>query len=275
MINLLNIAKTRQKYSRINDSRTLALTRQGPVYVVFTGDWHLGAPGTDYELFEKDLKVLAHAKQVLGENLVIVGMGDYVDGYTTKGPKLEHDQVLSPWEQRMAAKQALETLQPDLVLIGDHDFWLSGGEDGYNWLHDWSMENKVPYAEWGGELEIWTGEIVWRILVRHRYKGGVNGLDHLKPHKNLFTEGGPAHAVVLAHFHTKAGVYRINPVRNNEGRYWGIQTGTYKLHDTYGKKISSGIAEYGVPALVLTKNEILAYDHYLEALPKKLWSKRG
>ncbi len=266
MIGLLSVAKTRQKYSRIQDTRGLSLTRKPPVYLVFTGDWHLGAPGTDYDLFERDLEALVRLKNRLGESLVVVGMGDYVDGYTSSGIKVEHDQVLSPWEQRSAAKKALELIKPDLVLIGDHDFWLSGGEEGYNWLHDWAMETGMPYAEWGGEIEVWTGKKVWRLLVRHRYKGSVSGLDHLRPHKALYAEAGPADAVVLAHFHTRTGIYQVSPIRRKEGSYWAIQTGTYKLQDTYGRKVSSSPAEYCVPAIKLTDQKLTPYESFLEVL---------
>ncbi len=266
MIDLLSVAKTRQKFSRIHDSSLLSLVRESETVIVFTGDWHLGSPGTDYHRFEKDLEALVKAKKRLGSKLVVVGMGDYVDGYTSKSPKAEHDQVLSPWEQRLAAKQALELLKPDYILVGDHDFWMSGGEEGYNWLHDWAMERGVPFAEWGGEVEIWTGKRVWRLLVRHRYKGSVGGTDHLRPHKNLYTEAGPADAVVLAHFHARTGAYRVSPVRGTEKPYWAIQTGTYKLLDTYGKKISANTAEYCVPALVVNDHGMKAFDHFEEAL---------
>lgn len=264
---LLSIAETRQKYSRIHDQPGLTLTARRPILLVFTGDWHLGAPGTDYRLFREDLELLQEAKEAYEDRLVVVGMGDYVDGYLSRGtPKSEHDQVLSPVEQRMAARKALEALRPSLVLIGDHDLWLSGGELGYNWLHDWAEEKGVPYAEWGGEIEVWTGERVWRLLVRHRYKGSVNGQDHLRPHKNLFLEYGPADAVVLAHSHTRTGVYQVSPVRSRESRYWAVQTGTYKLKDTYGKKVSANPAEYCVPALLISRNGIKAFDRYQDGL---------
>lgn len=279
MIDLLDIAATRQKYSRIHDTPGITLTLTSPTLLVFTGDWHLGAPGTDYELFKADLERLHSAKLALKEKLLIVGMGDYVDGYLSRGtPKAEHDQVLSPVEQRIAAKRALELLRPSLVLIGDHDLWLSGGELGYNWLHDWAAESGVPYAEWGGEIELWTGARVWRLLVRHRYKGSVTGQDHLKPHKNLFQEYGPADAVVLAHSHARTGVYKVSPVRSKESRYWAVQTGTYKLKDTYGKKVSANPAEYCVPAILVSDSGIEAFDRYqdgLRALYGQMDSKGG
>lgn len=267
MIDLLEIAATRQKYSRIHDTPGITLTLTSPTLLVFTGDWHLGAPGTDYELFKTDLERLHSAKLALKEKLLVVGMGDYVDGYLSRGtPKAEHDQVLSPVEQRIAAKRALELLRPSLVLIGDHDLWLSGGELGYNWLHDWAAESGVPYAEWGGEIELWTGTKVWRLLVRHRYKSSVTGQDHLKPHKNLFQEYGPADAVVLAHSHTRTGVYKVSPIRSKESRYWAVQTGTYKLKDTYGKKVSANPAEYCVPAILVSDSGIEAFDRYQDGL---------
>jgi hypothetical protein len=102
--------------------------------------------------------------------------------------------------------------------------------------------------------------------VRHRYKGSVSGLDHLRPHKALYTEAGPADAVVLGHFHTRTGAYQVSPIRRKEGSYWAIQTGTYKLQDTYGRKVSSSPAEYCVPAIKLTDQKLTPYESFLEVL---------
>lgn len=232
---------------------------------VFTSDWHLGAMGTDYIQFENDIGVLYAAKALFGDRIQIIAMGDYIDGYLSQGTPQNNTQILSPKDQREAAKEALRLIKPFIVLEADHDMWHSRQEIQYDWLHEFALEENVNFAQWGTELHIQVPDLVEPLkwLIRHRAKGSKNGADSLKPQKNVYEELGPAQLVALGHFHSFPGVYRANAKRRHEGTYWGVQTGTYKLLDEYGKKLGYNSADYGVPAVLLkTDGTIIPFDDF-------------
>jgi hypothetical protein len=235
------------------------------VCVVAFGDTHIGAEGTDYDALLSDIEQLRAAKTLLGESLVIVGMGDYIDGYLSQGTPRSF-QVLSPREQRAAAEDMLRHLRPSFVLEGDHDLWHSNNELGHAWLFDLCVAEGFQYSQWGGTMTFLTPNGPIRGLVRHRYKGSV-ATDHLRPHKALHLDLGPADFTMLAHWHSHPGVYRTFSKRRHEGTFFAVQSGTYKRTDEYAKKLAGYVGHHGVPALVVRADgTIVPFDRFQDAL---------
>lgn len=261
------IAKFRQgSPNPLFDSPDLVQRIAEPVCIVAFGDVHIGAEGVDYDALLRDVDQLKLAKDVLGDRLIIVGMGDFIDGYLSQGtPKAF--QILSPREQRLAAEDMLVQMRPSLVIEGDHDLWHSNHELQHSWLFDTAERAGFQYAQWGGTITFLLpdgGSV--RGLARHRYKGGV-ATDHLRPHKNLHQDLGPAQFTMLGHWHDHPGVYRTYSKRRHEGTFLAVQSGTYKRYDEYGKKLADYYGQYGVPALIVRPNgSILPFDHYEDAL---------
>ena len=207
---LMDIARARQSLpNALFDDQLITLTVKEPTLVVFTGDWHLGAPGTDYQQFEADIHHLAASKAVLGRQLFVLGMGDYIDGYLPAGTPRNPYQVLQPGEQRQAAYEAFKLLKPDVLIEGDHDLWHSQSMLEHSWVFDYAQEHGVKYAQWGTRLSIQTPETdrVQTWLVRHRYPGS-RAQHPTGPHKKMVSELGPASLGALAHTHSFPGVNR-------------------------------------------------------------------
>ncbi|MGI5927931.1 MAG: hypothetical protein ACOX8A_12285, partial [Thermacetogeniaceae bacterium] len=69
------------KSEKLNTRQTQASIRLNgdkPVGVAYWGDWHIGAAGVDYKLFEQDLRKIRDT-----EGLYFIGAGDYKDNFVT------------------------------------------------------------------------------------------------------------------------------------------------------------------------------------------------
>lgn len=237
-----------------------------PLVLVLFGDQHLGGVGVDYDLLEQDLDLLRLARHELGDRLKLLVNGDVIDGYMPSGTPANPYQVLSPGEQRAAAYAMFDHVKPDVLIEADHDNWHSKQSLEHSWMYEYARANHIYFAQWGMKLILKCAPRDVVGLLRHRYKGSV-ATDHLKPHKNLHKDLGPADFTMVNHFHSFAGVYKTHSVRRNEPPFWAIQGGTYKRLDDYGKKIAGTEADYGVPALVVYPDGKLdPYNKFEEAL---------
>lgn len=270
---LLHAARERQNAmpSALFDHADIEQPIGEPTVFVFWGDWHLGAEGGDYTRFETDLQALQYAKTFLGDQLQVVAMGDFIDGYLPTGTPRNPTQLMSPREQRTAAIDALALVDPLIVLEGDHDGWHSRQDVEYAWLHDAAQRHGWNYAQWGTRISIKPAQGPARVmLARHRFKGS-RATDTLRPHKNLHLELGPADIIALAHVHSNPGVFRTQAKRVTEGGFWAVQSGTYKIQDEYAKKLGGYVGAYGVPAVIIDQyGNINAFDDYQAALEADL-----
>lgn len=266
---LLDIARARQSLpNALFDDQHVTLHVTKPTAVVFIGDLHLGAPGTDYARLEADVHHLAAARALHKDQLYIIGMGDYIDGYLPSGTPRNPYQVLQPDEQRQAATEVFNFIKPDLLIEGDHDLWHSQNALQHSWLFEYARDHGVQYAQWGTRLHVTYANNPrtdpW--LVRHRYSGS-RSQHPTGPHKKMVSELGPATLGALAHTHSFPGFHRAYSTRRAEGAFHAVQTGTYKKYDEYGKKLAAYEGEYGVPAALLTPDGTLTpYDQYEDAL---------
>ncbi|GAA5500444.1 hypothetical protein Dxin01_00165 [Deinococcus xinjiangensis] len=235
-----------------------------PYLITFTGDWHIGEAGTDHVRLKEDAQLISELRE--GRH-VLVAMGDYIGGYMASRTPSNNAQVLSPDKQRVAARGLLDLLSPDLILEGDHDCWHNRHDNELEWIQDYCRLTGTRYAQWGASLEITAGRMKTRVLARHRFDGS-RAVNPYLPQVNLNLKHGPADIVALAHVHSNPGVSQQASKRETDGRFWAVQSGTYKTFDDYGKKLGVGNGEYGVPSLLVLPEEglILPYPDLEEAV---------
>lgn len=240
-----------------------------PILLTFWGDWHIGEAGTDHIRLRDDAQLLYKAREEFGNNLALIGMGDYIGGYMKSKTPSNNAQVLNPAEQRRAAKGLIEVTRPDIVIQGDHDEWHTRQDTEHEWLQEICEENQMLYAQWGIGFRINTARENFNptVLARHRYKGS-RAANPFMPQIKLQSEQGPADIVALAHYHSSPGVTEQRAVRSTEGSFLAVQSGTYKQFDDYGKKIGVGNGEYGVPSLIIIpeEGEIMKFNELSEAM---------
>lgn len=240
----------------------------GPIMLTFWGDWHIGEAGTDHIRLRDDAEILYRLRQEFGKNLTLIGMGDYIGGYMKSKTPSNNAQVLSPSDQRRAAKGIIEVTRPDIVIQGDHDEWHTRQDSEHEWLQEICEDEGLVYAQWGIGFKINTAlkNLSPTVLARHRYKGSRTA-NPFMPQIKLQSEQGPADIVALAHYHSSPGITEQRATRSTEGKFLAVQSGTYKQFDDYGKKIGVGNGEYGVPSLIIVpeEGEIIPFDNLKDA----------
>lgn len=96
-----------EKSEKLNTRQTQASVRLNddkPMGVAYWGDWHIGAAGVDYKLFERDLRKIRDT-----EGLYFIGAGDYKDNFVTGiAPGAQYEQIIQPGLQDKTVIRYLE-----------------------------------------------------------------------------------------------------------------------------------------------------------------------
>lgn len=270
-LSLLSEAARRHRPGPVNAPVALSLPQQdSPYAVVFTGDWHIGETGTDHARLRRDTETIAALKGEYGDGVRVIAMGDYIGGYMRSKTPGNNDQILTPTEQREAACGALSLIRPDLVIQGDHDEWHTRQDDQHEWLHELCVAEGLNYAQWGASVAFESPSWTMRLLARHRFAGSRAANPDL-PHINLHTQWGAADLVALAHVHSNPGIRTQRPKRQVDAPFLAVQSGTYKVFDSYAKKLGLGNGEYGVPVVLVNPQQALitpfqSLDDFTEAI---------
>jgi len=199
---------------------------RGPILLVFAGDQHIGSPGCDIER--------AFAEAALVRNTVAtyaIVLGDVVDNYVVRG--LLHLNTRTPitiLEQWELARSYLASFGGKLLacVSGNHDAWtyLLAGVD---YLQE-VLPGGTLYSREEMRLKVWVGEAVYRIWLRHKWRGvSIYNQTHGQERAARFSDAG-YDLYVGAHTHV-GGLYREFILHGR--RRAAIQVGTYKLHDEY------------------------------------------
>lgn len=236
-----------------------------PVALAFTGDWHFGSAGVDYERLYYDVQQLADAIQA-GLPIVVFGMGDYGDNYKASGRASEglYDALLTnPVVQERGWVHLLRKLMPNILglTLGCHldwDFRISGRNVLAHiipQLGDHSIfAEGVLDMSYGGVVALRLGTELYTGLVRHRLYGesqlnttnaqrkGI-GEYPVQDHRLDFAALGHRHFNDLQQT-TVAGKQRVY-----------LRSGGYKVWDRYGQRVGGYVAEPGIPLIILYPNE--------------------
>lgn len=214
------------------------------VGVVFIGDWHVGAHGVDYELLDRDLKLIKDT-----EGVFAIGMGDYKDN---QNPNVHgsgvFESITSPAKQDDLVRHLIQEVGPDkwIALIrGCHDDWDKKLSDK-DFVQDLCDAAGCVNLWHGGSIKVNVGTQSYTIFARHKYKYD-SSLNTTNSQRNLVNNFGAFDIVALAHKHYPD--VQVTHRMDQEIVY--LRSGTYKHHDEFGQKIGGYKGIYGTPLVIL------------------------
>jgi hypothetical protein len=225
-----------------------------PVGVVFTGDWHLGAEGVDYDALDAFLLTA-----LTTGGLYAVGMGDYIEG-VSPFDKAKGTLFVDAYSDPQAQVKSVSLRAS--VLKGRWLAWLDGNHDQMMARHVGFAASSVVaeelgaphFGEGGGTITAAIGDQIYTLAVRHHFGGKSANV----PRRMLdeWPEWDRPHVAVMAHLHFN----EIQRVSRNGGRAWGLRCGTFKLHDEYAAR-NGFRPEIGCPMVILMPGEerVLAF----------------
>lgn len=228
---------------RLSDEQEYAevtINHDGPAIILFTGDWHLGATGTNYSAWAEQMK-----KTIETPGLYMVNLGDSRQNADTfRNLSVVLSQVLSPKQQARMFRAIVNDLTDNdkllATIIGNHDEFeeRSFGQRLQNYLMD---KAKCPHFPNRGLLKLTLGDVDYNILVLHktRYRSMLNDTHGvLREYERDF----PADIVAGAHDHKPAAQIIYRNVRAYKHGYgFGGQVvlltiGTFQEKSAYGYK---------------------------------------
>lgn len=238
----------------------LSVPGEDPVMVVFWGDLHYGAVGTDYERLKADVEELSALKRS-----VIVGMGDYKDNANPLVHKdSTHESAVPPWIQDMIIKKMIREVNPKVLIRGCHDHWdyQTGTRD---FVKNLCRECKPRAVNlWhGGLVNVHIGGEVYKIRARHKFRR-ESSLNTTNVQRALADEKGPVDVIAVAHKHFPD----LQKVWKFEREIIYLRSGSYKQDDEFAQRAGAWSGVYGVPAVVLMPDEhrVVPFWDFREAL---------
>jgi len=236
-----------QQLDRKQTVANITLKESQPIGIAFTGDWHIGAKGIDYDSFEQDIELIENT-----EGLYSVGLGDYKDNQMpTVHPSGVFDEACSTELQDMLAAHFLARIAPMAIVRGCHEHW------------DWTISGKdiignycdkldpMPFNLWhGGTINISLGEQRYKIKARHKIPNESN-LNTENAFRRWYDREGKADILAAAHKHDP--FIKVMHRQNSQVAY--IRCGSYKKYDEFGQRLAGYEGTKAIPVAVLFPNE--------------------
>lgn len=240
---MIQLQNKQEKLNTKQVKATVELNETKPVGIAYWGDWHIGATGVDYRLFESDLQKIKNT-----DGLYFIGAGDYKDNYITcTHPGAQFEQIIQPGMQDIAVKHYIEQVaEKCLALVrGCHDDWDKriADKDFLGFLCELTGSVNLWH---GGELTINVGNqsYLWRCRHKYKYQSSLN-LENAMRRINEMQ--GPCDVAAEAHLHNGyvmtrhlMGEYRIM-----------LRSGSYKVFDEHGQKLAGYKGKPAVPVVIL------------------------
>lgn len=240
---MIALQEAREKINTKQVKATIRINDTKPIGVVYWGDWHIGAAGVDYKLFEEDLKKIKET-----DGLYFIGAGDYKDNYLTGGhPGAQYEQIIQPGMQDLAVKHYMgQVSEKCLALVrGCHDDWdkKQGDKDFLETLCDITESVNLWH---GGELtiKIQNEEYLWRCRHKYKYQSTLNLENAMR---RIMELQGPCDVAAEAHLHNGyvmkrhiMGEYRVM-----------LRSGSYKIWDEFGQRLAGYEGKPAVPVIIM------------------------
>ena len=219
---------------------TVRLEDDKPIAIAFTGDWHLGAKGADYELFKKHMELLEQT-----DGLYAVGLGDYKDNANAFIHKDSVTEVvIPPYAQEVFVKHFIRQISPLVLVRGCHDHWdhKTGNRD---FIQELCTDCGAVNLWHGGSVTLLLGEQEYKIRCRHKFRGesGLNVTNVLRRMEDTF---GPADVQMLGHKHDP---YMFETESKGQPVIWG-RCGSYKRYDEYGQQLAGYRGKEAIPVVI-------------------------
>lgn len=244
---------------------TVRLEGDLPVGIAYWSDWHIGALGVDYDLFEEDLRKIRDT-----EGLYFIGGGDYVDNYlTTSHRGSQFEQIIQPGAQNQVAKFYIKQVRDKAIALirGCHDDWLTRETDR-DYMEELCAEEVADAVNlWhGGEVifKIGDQEYLWRCRHKYKYQSSLN-LENAMRRINEIQ--GPCDVAAEAHLHNG---YTMQRHLMGEYRVM-LRSGSYKVWDQFAQKIGGYKGKPGIPVVIMFPDkrevvDIMGLDRAIKVL---------
>ena len=206
---------------------------EGPLYLVFMGDLHLGSAGTDYRQLDMDITILNELDK--RGHVAVVLMGDLLDSFIVGRLKAlrMHSSPFLQIEEWQLVDYALERMARFIVgsVAGNHDNWSWSlvGVDILKERHR-QLNPGILYDKWELAFNLAVDDFSCRIMCRHKWRGSsmfnpTHGMDH-----HHHTRGREFDIGVGAHTHRGALAREFD----NGGKVGhALIVGSYKKEDNY------------------------------------------
>ena len=210
---------------------------RGPICIVCASDFHIGSENTDMARLDADIELI---NKTPGMYLGI--HGDVLDNYIVGRLALlnmgRDNSIKTEWE---LATYFLKKASPKLLwnVSGNHDNWTTK-VSGLDFLADTisHIKKNVLYHSDQLYFTVTAGKVVYRFLVRHKWRGNSqwNPLHAIWKHPKF--DDKPFDVGIGGHTHA-SGVY--GTFNHNGQASLGILSGAYKRDDSFA-------VEQGFPA---------------------------
>ena len=240
---MINIQEKRKRLNTRQVRATVRLNEDKPVGVAYWGDWHIGASGVDYKLFEEDIRKIRDT-----EGLYFIGAGDYKDNYVTGiHPGSQFEQIIQPGMQDMAVKHYMEQVADKCIALvkGCHESWDKKLTDK-DFLETMCEVTDSINLWHGGELTIKVGSesYLWRCRHKYKFQSSLNVENAMR---RIMEVQGPCDVAAEAHLHNG---YTLKRHLMGEYRIM-LRCGTYKIWDEFGQKIAGYKGKPAVPVVIM------------------------
>lgn len=260
---MIDLQARREKIDTKQVKANIRLNEDKPIGVAYWGDWHLGAAGVNYQMFDEDVRKIRDT-----EGLYFIGAGDYKDNYITgTHPGAQFEQIIQPGMQDLTVKHYMaQVADKCLALIrGCHDDWDKKSTDK-DFIENLCYVTDAVNLWHGGELNIKLGDeqYYWRCRHKYKYQSSLNLENAMR---RIMEIQGPCDVAAEAHLHNgyvmkrhMMGEYRVM-----------LRGGTYKIWDEFGQKIAGYKGKPSVPVVIMfpgrhTMLEELFLDDAIEIL---------
>lgn len=249
------LESTAELYAEIRPGQRVTTFKTPPneiIGVCVISDIHAGARGVRYDLFKRDLELIANT-----DGLYVIINGDLIEAVMPQaknGTALFSGLFNHPDEQAAYILRRLEPIKHKIIALteGNHDHAITRWA-GVEKLSGVAKALNVPYfTEAGGKVTLIVGSQKYIIYARHQHPG----VSQISPSNSSrrawqeFPDFENADVVVLSHLH-----FPDTHVTPRKGRdvVW-LRSGTYKVMDSWAE--SRGFTPaYGVPLVIFDPHE--------------------
>ena len=249
---MINMQEKRERLNTRQVRATVRLNEDKPVGVAYWGDWHIGASGVDYKLFEEDIRKIRDT-----EGLYFIGAGDYKDNYVTGiHPGAQFEQMIQPGMQDLAVKHYMDQVADKCIALvkGCHESWDKKLTDK-DFLETMCEVTDSINLWHGGELTFKIGNesYLWRCRHKYKFQSSLNVENAMR---RIMEIQGPCDVAAEAHLHNG---YTLKRHLMGEYRIM-LRCGTYKIWDEFGQKIAGYKGKPAVPVVIMFPNRHTMID---------------
>lgn len=227
--------KYQKEYQKPRPPRNILTLNMGnqPIGIVGLFDIHGGDVGCDYENMRRDAEIIRDTPGMWG-----VFGGDATNNFIHKKlihATLEDHSLRFQWDIFTAYMRIVHGSLLCAV-SGNHDAW-SLTMSGQDRLADIVRGMKRLYHEDEYILDLTVGNIPYKVIVRHKYKG-KSGFHVTHPHIRYFRERKRYDVLMMGHTH-EAGALMFH---HDDGYSWAGNAGSYKIQDSYATGLGFNVA---------------------------------